>query len=55
VTVYEDGDQVQRFTGNKNPNNARVMLLDEEGKILYFYDRGFSVDALNAVRAMLKS
>ncbi|MDP5032140.1 MAG: hypothetical protein NWQ54_18835 [Paraglaciecola sp.] len=53
VTVYEDGDKVQEFTGNQKPNNARVMLLDEHGTIIYFYDRGFAVDALNAVRALL--
>ncbi|MFT6702228.1 MAG: hypothetical protein ACJAUM_002102 [Pseudomonadales bacterium] len=29
------------------------MLLDENGRVLYFYDRGFSVDALNAVREKL--
>ncbi|MFT7315480.1 MAG: hypothetical protein ACI9J5_003640 [Paraglaciecola sp.] len=54
VTVYADGDKVQRFTGNLNPNNARVMLLNKEGTIVYFYDRGFSVEALNAVREALK-
>jgi hypothetical protein len=53
VTVYEDGDMIQRFTGNINPNNARVMLLDAQGKILYFYDRGFSVAALKDVRALV--
>jgi cytochrome oxidase Cu insertion factor (SCO1/SenC/PrrC family) len=53
VTVYEDGDAIQRFTGNKNPKNSRVMLLDAQGKVIHFYDRGFSVDALNAVRAKL--
>ena len=53
VTVYEDGDKVQRFTGNLNPNNARVMLLDKQGNIVYFYDRGFSVEALNEVRSLL--
>jgi hypothetical protein len=53
VTVYEDGDKVQRFTGNLNPNNARVMLLDKQGSIVYFYDRGFSVEALNEVRSLL--
>jgi hypothetical protein len=53
VTVYEDGDKVQRFTGNLNPNNARVMLLDKQGNIVYFYDRGFSVAALNEVRSQL--
>lgn len=55
VTVYADGDKVQQYTGNQNPNNARVMLLDESGKVVYFYDRGFSVDALKAVRALVKS
>jgi hypothetical protein len=54
VTVYADGDKVQRFTGNVNPNNARVMLLDKQGSIVYFYDRGFSVEALNEVRAALE-
>lgn len=53
ITVYQDGDRVQAFTGNQNPNNARVVLLDGQGKIIYFYDRGFSVDALNKLRAAL--
>ena len=55
VTVYADGDKIQRFTGNQNPNNARVMLLDKEGVIVYFYDRGFSVQALNEVREALEN
>jgi hypothetical protein len=55
VTVYADGDKVQRFTGNLNPNNARVMLLDKQGSIVYFYDKGFSVEALNEVRDTLKN
>lgn len=53
ITIYADGEKVQEFTGNTNPNNARVMLLDENSKILYFYDRGFSVAALNDVRKLL--
>ena len=53
VTVYADGDKIQRFTGNQNPNNARVMLLDKAGKIVYFYDQGFSVEALNMLREKL--
>lgn len=53
ITVYADGDKVQRFTGNQNPNNARVMLLDEQGIIIMFYDQGFSVEALNELRAIL--
>lgn len=53
ITVYQDGDRVQSFTGNENPNNARVVLLDNRGKVIYFYDRGFSVNALNALRAKI--
>ena len=53
ITIYADGEKIQAFTGNDNPNNARVALLDEQGKIIYFYDRGFSVAALQALRAEL--
>ena len=38
ITVYKDGDRIQAFTGNTNPNNARVMLIDNKAKILYFTD-----------------
>lgn len=54
ITLYKDGDKVQRFTGNEAPNNARVVLLNQSGKIVWFYDDGFSVDALNQVRDLLK-
>lgn len=53
ITIYSDGDRIQRYTGNQNPNNTRVILLDEQGKVIYFYDRGFSVDALNNVRKLI--
>ncbi len=53
VTVYADGDKVQRYTGNQNPNNARVLLLDEQGRVQYFYDQGFAVAALRQVRQIL--
>lgn len=53
ITIYADGEQIQRFTGNQNPNNARVILLDENREIIYFYDRGFAVAALNEVRNLL--
>lgn len=53
ITVYEDGDRVQKYTGNLKPKNARVLLLNAQGEVIHFYDRGFSVDALNAVREKL--
>lgn len=36
ITVYKDAETIQRFTGNINPNNARVVLLDKQAKILFF-------------------
>ena len=50
ITIYSDGNRVQEFTGNEKPNNARVILLDKKGTIQYFYDRGFSVQALNELQ-----
>lgn len=49
ITVYEDGEKVQEFTGNTLPNNTRVVLLDSHSKIIYFNDEGFSVAGLNAL------
>ncbi len=54
ITIYNDGEAVQKFTGNQSPNNSRVVLVDSSGKILYFYDRGFSVDALNKLKARIE-
>lgn len=54
ITVYADGAELQEFTGNENPNNARVLLLDENGKVIYFYDRGFSVFAMNELKEMIE-
>jgi hypothetical protein len=31
------------------------MLLDKQGQIIYFYDQGFSVEALNEVREALEN
>jgi hypothetical protein len=54
VTIYGDGEQVQAFTGNMNPNNARIILLDKFGEIKFFYDRGFSVSAMNSLKNALE-
>jgi hypothetical protein len=54
ITIYKDGETVQKFTGNERPNNARVILLDKNSKIIYFWDGGFSVSALNELISKLK-
>lgn len=53
VTVYSDGEKVQQITGNENANNARVVLLNRAGNVVFFYDQGFAVDALNQLRLAL--
>jgi len=53
ITIYAGGEAVQAFTGNENPNNARCILLNAQGEVIFFHDRGFSVDALNALRNAL--
>jgi hypothetical protein len=55
ITVYGDGEKVQAFTGNENAANTRVVLLNKQGQILYFYDQGFSVAALNEMKNVLAS
>jgi hypothetical protein len=42
ITVYGDADTLEAFTGTENPMPARVLLLDAQGKVLWFHDRGFS-------------
>ena len=43
VTLYgEDADRLQQFTGTERARNARVLLVDPEGRVAWFWDRGFS-------------
>lgn len=58
VTVYGDGNSIVEFTGDEGGNNGRILLLDREGTVVWFHDRGFSagkfselLDALDAIDA----
>lgn len=46
VTVYKQSDQLANWTGTEDPRNARVLLLDAEGKVIWFHDRGYSAGKL---------
>lgn len=47
VTCYGGAaDDILQFTGNHNPRNIRVLLLDGEGQVRWFHDRGFSAGKL---------
>ncbi len=42
ITVYDEADKIVAFTGNEKPRNARVILLDKDGKVVWFHDEGYS-------------
>ena len=41
VTVYDDARSIVELTGSERPRNARVVLLDADGKVAWFHDRGY--------------
>lgn len=53
VTVYGDGDRIARFTGNRDGLPGRVLLLDGEGRVVFFHDRGFSPGTFGRLKAAL--
>jgi monofunctional biosynthetic peptidoglycan transglycosylase len=52
VTLYgDDADRVVALTGDAGGRNARVLLLDGDGQIAWFADRGWSAKLLIALDA----
>ena len=52
ITLWgDDAKRVVELTGNEQPNNARVLLLDAEGRIAWFADRGYSANGMVALDA----
>ena len=49
VTVYGGADEIARFTGTEGPRNARVLLLDREGRVVWFHDRGYAAPLIPAL------
>lgn len=54
VTVYGDAPKLVRLTGNERTRNARVLLLDRNGKIRWFHDRGFSAGTMRQMIEILQ-
>ncbi|MEM7307471.1 MAG: hypothetical protein AAF682_12410 [Planctomycetota bacterium] len=46
VTVYADADAIAELTGTENPRNIRVVVLDSQGTVRWFHDRGYSAGTL---------
>jgi hypothetical protein len=53
VTVYGDAGDIVALTGNENPNNMRVILLDAKGDVVWFHDRGYSAGTLMELKEAL--
>ncbi|MBI1382499.1 MAG: DUF4440 domain-containing protein [Planctomycetaceae bacterium] len=47
VTLYgDDAARIVEWTGNERPRNGRVALVDGDGRVVWFHDRGFSAGQL---------
>lgn len=46
ITLYDDADTVAKFLGNRPKLPARVVLLDKDGRVAFFDDRGYSLQIL---------
>ncbi|MFT7617612.1 MAG: hypothetical protein ACI97A_001251 [Planctomycetota bacterium] len=55
VTVYGDAGPIVKMTGNTNPNNIRVLLLDGNGKVVWFHDRGYSARVMLELKVKAES
>jgi hypothetical protein len=58
VTCYgSDADPIAALTGTENGRNTRVLLLDGDGRVTWFHDRGFSarlaLELVDEARALL--
>jgi len=56
ATVYgDDAAKLVELTGNENPRNVRVLLVDGDGVIRWFHDRGFSAGKLLEVDRLART
>ena len=47
ITLYGGAAKpVVALTGNENPRNGRIIMLDKTGKVVWFWDQGFSAKRL---------
>ncbi len=53
ITLYSEAEPVARFTGTRDGLPGRILLLDGEGRVVFFHDRGYSAGALARLREAL--
>ncbi|GDY03831.1 hypothetical protein LBMAG49_31600 [Planctomycetota bacterium] len=54
VTLYKDASLVTRFTGTQDALPGRILLLDKNGMVVFFHDRGFSLGSLQKLQEVLQ-
>lgn len=55
ATVYRDAPVIIDFLGNEEPLSARVVLLDEEGRVVWVHDQGYSASKLIELDRLVRS
>ena len=55
ITVYDEAEPIVNFTGNENGSNGRIILLDKQGKVVWFADRGYSAGQVKDLDTTLRS
>jgi hypothetical protein len=53
VTVYGDAKAIAQFVGNEDGLPGRVVLLDRDGRVAFFHDRGYSIATLRRLQEVL--
>lgn len=54
VTLYGEASKIAAFTGNDDGLPGRVVLLDKDGRVVFFHDRGFSLGTLKQLQSKLQ-
>ena len=55
ITVYKDADIIANYLGTEDPLNARVALLDANGKVIWFHDRGYSATRVSNLDQIVRA
>lgn len=56
VTVYgSDGGRIAEWTGTEVPRNCRVLLLDENGVVVWMHDKGYGLPPLKSLLEVLSA
>ena len=56
ITIYgSDGSVLTKWTGTELARNCRVLLLDENGKVLWMHDKGYGLPPLKSLMDVLRS